>query len=95
MFNEINNNDITPEVIEFYHKNAMQRAALLALIVKLMQEEDESLSIHNVKVCIANFFSKLIDDRNLVLDKTEVHVFEVIATFVMQEHLLNEFKEIQ
>lgn len=94
MFNELNNEDITPEVIEFLHKNAMQRAALLALITKLMEEENESLTIHNVKICIANFFSKLIDDQNLVMDMSERYVFEVIMTFVQQENLIEQFKEI-
>jgi hypothetical protein len=94
MFNELNKEDITPEVIEFLHKNAMQRAALLALITKLMEEENESLTIHNVKICIANFFSKLIDDQNLVMDMSERYVFEVIMTFVQQENLIEQFREI-
>ncbi len=84
----------TPEYIEYLEKNAYQRAALMALLVKLMTEQGENYTLHNVKICITNFFSKLIDEQNLVYDLIEKIAFEEVITFAEQEHLLEMFKEI-
>lgn len=90
--NNESNKDTTPEYLEYLEKNAYQRAALMAFIVKLMTEQSDTYTLHNVKICIANFFSRLIDDQNLVYDLIEKHAFDEVLTFARQEDILEIFK---
>jgi hypothetical protein len=77
---------------EYVEKNCRQRAALLALIKILLIEEKEDLTIHNVKILICNFFSRLIDEDNMVRDETEKDVMEAVIDFAKQEELLEQFQ---
>ena len=76
---------------EYVERNCRQRAALLALVKILLVEEKDDLTIRNVKVLICNFFSRLIDEDNMVRDETEKDVMEAVIDFAKQEELLEQF----
>lgn len=72
---------------------AMQRAAIMALLTKFMREQNDELTIHNVKIAICNFFSQLIDNETMVSDEIEVCTLEAIQTFLRQEAIVEAFQE--
>lgn len=92
---DINVNDLlgSNEFLEYLHKNARQRAALMAVIAKLLQEEDEELTVRNVKIMLCNFFSRQIDEGNMVCDEIESDVMKYVITFLQQETLVEQFNQ--
>ncbi len=80
------------EFVSYLEKNCKQRAALMALVKSILTNEDESLTIRNVKICIANFFSRQIDEENMCHDHVEKDVMDSVVDFAKQEELLEEFK---
>lgn len=76
----------------YVEKNCRQRAALLALVKILLTEERDDLTIRNVKISICNFFSRMIDEDNMVRDETEKDVMESVLDFAKQEELLEQFQ---
>lgn len=78
---------------KYLEQCAMQRAAIMALLTKFMREQNDELTIHNVKIAICNFFSQLIDNEAMVADDIEVYTLEAIQTFLQQEAIVDAFQE--
>lgn len=78
---------------KYLEQCAMQRAAIMALLTKFMREQNDELTIHNIKIAICNFFSQLIDNEAMVADDIEVHTLEAIQTFLQQEAIVDAFQE--
>lgn len=91
-FDELREQYNNDPFVEILMRNAAQRAALMALLTKFLREEDETLNIRNVKIAICNFFSHMIDERNMVNDDVDKAVMEDVITFCTQEQLLESFK---
>lgn len=58
---------------EFLEKSALQRAAIMALIVKLL-EEKKNLTMNEVKNVLVNFISSMIDENLMVGDLIDLMV---------------------
>lgn len=78
---------------KYLEQCTMQRAAMMALLTKFMREQNDELTIHNIKIAICNFFSQLIDNEVMVADEIEIHTMESIQTFLQQEAIIDAFQE--
>jgi hypothetical protein len=78
---------------KYLEQCAMQRAAIMALLTKFMREQNDELTIRNVKIAICNFFSQLIDNETMVADEIEVCTLESIQTFLQKEAIVEAFQE--
>lgn len=78
--------------MDFLEAQCKQRAAVMALVKSILDNDNEELTIRNVKICIANMFSRMIDDNNMVGDDIEKDVMESLLDFAKQEHLLEQFQ---
>jgi len=76
---------------DFIEKQCRQRAVLMALIKSILENDNQELTINNVKIAVCNYFSRMIDDDNVVGDDIEKDVMESVITFVKQQELLEEF----
>lgn len=77
---------------EFLERQCKQRAALMAYMKSTLTQDNDELTIRNVKISIANLFNNLIDQDNMVGDDIDKDVMESLVDFVKQEELLEEFK---
>ena len=78
--------------IAYLEANARQRAALMALLTHFLKEENEELTVRNVKIAICNFFSRQIDEQVVVGDAIERDLVDHIMTFIKQEEIIEQFK---
>lgn len=78
---------------KYLEQCAMQRAALLALLTKFMREQNDELTIRNIKIAICNFFNSMIEEQAMVADEVEMLTIDSIATFIQQEAIVEAFQE--
>jgi hypothetical protein len=70
----------------------LQRAILLGLISSILdKQEDEELTLRNVKIAITNCFVTMIDNEHMIGDMVEVDVLKKVMTFIEQEELVQAF----
>ncbi len=77
---------------EYLKRKCKQRAALMAYMKSTLTQDNEELTIRNIKISIANLFNNLIDNDMMVGDDIDKDVMESLVDFVKQEELLEEFK---
>jgi len=76
---------------DFIERQCRQRAVLMALIKSILDNDNQELTINNVKIAMCNHFSRMIDDDNMVGDDIEKDVFDSIVVFAKQQELIEEF----
>ena len=70
----------------------LQRAILLGLISSILdKQEEEELTLRNVKIAITNCFVAMIDNEHIIGDAIEGDVLKKVLTFIEQEELVQAF----
>lgn len=70
-----------------------QRAALMGLITSILQEEQE-LSLIEIKLRVANAIALMIDLDSMVADEIDFHTVGACKTFLEGEQALENVKDL-